>query len=120
MGFEDPVSITVNAVAQSMPRTGSGINLGTFRQADGTNDVKIAHQYGKRTRREFRFNDRKIAADPFDSTLNKEVSMSAYLVVDLPPQGYTITEAQNVVDGLLAYLTASSSAKLIKFLGGES
>lgn len=115
----DPVTITVNSVAQTMPRTGSGVNLGSFTEADGTNSVKVAHQYGKRTRREFRFNDKKIAADPFDATLNREVGMSVYVVVDLPPQGYTVTEAKLLCEGMFTFLTASSSAKLIQFLGGE-
>jgi len=120
MSFADPQSITVNAVAQSMPRTGSGINSGTFTQDDGTNALFINHQYGKRTRRAMKFTDSKIAANPFDTTRNEQVSMSVTLVVDVPPQGYTITEAKYVVDGLIAYLTASSGAKVTQLLGGES
>jgi hypothetical protein len=45
--------------------------------------------------------------------------MSAYLVIDVPPVGYTVAEAQAVVDGFLAYLTASSGAKVTQLLGGE-
>lgn len=120
MSFADPQSITVNAVAQSMPRTGSGINSGTFTQDDGTNALFINHQYGKRTRRAMKFTDSKIAANPFDTTRNEQVSMSVTLVVDVPPQGYTITEAKYVVDGLIAYLTAGSGAKVTQLLGGES
>jgi type IV secretory pathway TrbF-like protein len=120
VSFADPQSITVNAVAQSMPRTGSGINSGTFTQDDGTNALSIAHQYGKRTRRAMKFTDSKVAANPFDTTRNEKVSMSVSLVVDVPPQGYTIAEQKYIVDGLVAYLTASSGAKVTQLLGGES
>jgi len=120
VAFADPQSITVNSVAQSMPRTGSGINTGQFTQDDGTNGLVISHQYGKRTRRAIKFTDTKIAANPFDTTRNERVSMSCTVVVDVPPQGYTITEAKYVVDGLIAYLTASSGSKVTQLLGGES
>jgi hypothetical protein len=120
MSFADPQSVTINAVAQSMPRTGSAMNTGTFTQDDGTNSLLVSHQYGKRTRRTIRLNDNKIAADPFNTTRNERVSMSVYMVVDLPPQGYTITEAKYVVDALVAYLTAGSGSKVSQLLGGEN
>lgn len=120
MSFADPQSITVNAVAQSMPRTSSGTNFGEFTQDDGTNSLTIRHAYGKRTRRVMQFRDSKIAANPFDTTRNDKVSMSVSLVVDHPPQGYTNTELKQVVDGLIAYLTASSGAKVTQLLGGEN
>jgi hypothetical protein len=47
--------------------------------------------------------------------------MSTYLVVDLPAAGgYTVAEAKLIVDGLTAYLTASSGAKVTQLLGGEN
>lgn len=121
MSFADPQSVTINAVAQNMPRVSSGDNKGTFQKDDATYQLVISHQYGKRTRRTIRLNAQKIAANPFDTSLNQQVSMSVYLVVDVPPngQGYTITETKQVIDGLTAYLTASSGAKVTQLLGGE-
>jgi hypothetical protein len=121
MSFADPQSVTINAVAQSMPRVSSGDNSGTFQKDDGTYRLKVSHQYGKRTRRTIRLDANKIAANPFDTSLNQQVSMSVYLVVDVPAngQGYTITETKQIVDGLTAYLTASSGAKVTQLLGGE-
>jgi hypothetical protein len=46
--------------------------------------------------------------------------MSAYLVVDVPKQGYSIAEQKQIVDALTAYLTASSGARVTQLLGGES
>lgn len=119
MAFADPQTVTINAVAQTMPRTGSGINSGTFSTNDGTVKLTVSHAYGKRNRRTIRIDHSKIAADPLTSE-NVEFSMSSYLVVDVPPRGYTVTEAKQVVDGLVAYLAASTGANITKLLGGES
>lgn len=119
MSFADPMSITINSVAQSMPRNGTGVNLGLYRQADGTNDVKVSHSYGRRYRTEFRLNDTKIASDPFDTTRNEQVSASVYLVVDRPPQGYSVADLEDLAEGLMTFLTASTNANLLKLLGGE-
>jgi hypothetical protein len=46
--------------------------------------------------------------------------MSFYIVYDLPRVGYTAAEALAVSSGLIAMLTASSNAALVKLLGGEN
>lgn len=120
MSFSDPQSITINSIAISMPRTATGLNASTYTSNDGLTKQTVSHQYGKRNRRQFRVDVRKIAADPLTSGVNSEYSMSAYLVVDLPKVGYTNAEAKLVIDGLLASLTASSGAKITSLLGGEN
>jgi hypothetical protein len=120
MAFADPQSITINAVATSLPRTGQGASNGTFSSNDGLIKQTVSHAYGKRTRRTFRIDHSKVAADPFLAGVNTKYSMSAYVVVDVPVTGYTVTEAKQVVDGLMAALTASSGAKITQLLGGES
>jgi len=120
MALADPQSITINAVANSLPRTGSGINSGTFQSNDGTVGFTAQHAYGKRQRRTVRLNHQKYAADPLVSFTNVLRSMSVYLVIDTPLQGYSVTEQKQIVDGLTAWLTASSGANVTKILGGES
>jgi hypothetical protein len=46
--------------------------------------------------------------------------MSAYLVVDQPITGFTVAESKQVIDGFVAWLSASSGANLTKLLGGEN
>jgi hypothetical protein len=46
--------------------------------------------------------------------------MSTYLVIGHPVTGLTNAEIKQVVDGLAAYLTASSGAKVTSVIGGES
>ncbi len=80
----------------------------------------VSHSYGKRTRRSIRLDHSKIAADPLISAVNIKYSMSAYLVVDVPVTGYTVAEAKAIVDALIAYLSASTGAKVTQLLGGEN
>lgn len=119
MAFADPQSLTINAVAQTLPRTSSGSNTGTFQTNDGTVRLSVSHNYGKRNRRTIRVDFSKIAADPLTSE-NVEFSMSTYVVVDTPVRGFTVTEAKQIVDALTAYLTASSGARVTQLLGGEN
>jgi len=115
----DPQSVTINAVAQSLPATLRGINESAYTKDDGNVKLSIKHSYGNRVRRVVRLDFKKIAVDPLTS-VNKEFSLAAYLVIDTPKVGFTNAEAKQVVDGLTAYLTASTGAKVTSVLGGES
>lgn len=119
MSFADPQSITVNAVAQTLPRTSSGPSSGVFSKDDGSYRLTVSHSYGKRTRRTVRIDHQKIAADPLLAT-NAKFNMSTYVVVDAPPAGYSNAEIKQIIDALTAYLTASSGARVTQLLGGES
>lgn len=120
MSYADPQTVTINSVAQTLPRISSGLNSGVFQKDDTTVKLSVNHSYGSRTRRQLRLDFSKIAADPLIASTNVRLSMSAYLVVDLPPTGFTVTEAKQVVDALTAYLTASSGARATQLLGGEN
>jgi len=118
--FSDPQSVTINAIANSLPRTGSGDNTGTFTKDDGNVVLSISHSLGKRTRRLIKLSHRKVAADPLNAAQNLNYGMSISIVVDVPQFGYTPAEAKQVWDGFIANLAASSAANTVKFLGGES
>lgn len=120
MSFADPQSVTVNAVATSLPRTSSGVNSGTFSSSDGAMQLSVAHAYGKRTRRTIRLNQSKIASDPLITTQNVRLSTTVSLVVDAPAVGFTNTELKQLVDGFIATLSATSGAKISQLLGGEN
>lgn len=114
--FADPQSVTVNAVAQSLPAIKREDLASTYRKDDASYALTISHQEGKRNRRVVRLDNRMIATDPLTAA-NAEFTMSTYLVVDLPPVGYTTTQARDIVLGLVAWLT---SGNITKVLGGES
>jgi hypothetical protein len=114
-------SVTINAVAVSLPRIGSGLTSGVFQSSDGLVKETVSHSFsGKRNRRLIRIDHRKVAPDPFISTVNAEYKMAAYLVMDVPTIGYTVVEQKQVVDGFIAQLNATSGALITKLLGSES
>lgn len=120
MAFADPQSVTINAIAKSLARISSGPNSGIFQKDDGEVKLSVSHAYNRRVRRTIRLDHKKIAADPLMPSTNTQYSMASYLVVDLPVVGYTVAEAKQVIDGLTAYLTASSGARVTQLLGGEN
>lgn len=120
MAFADPQSVTINGSAKTLPRVSSGTNSGGFKTADGLDALTVSHSYGKRARHLIRLDDSKIASDPLMSGQSLPVSMSAYLVVDVPLVGYDQTQQKYVVDALVAYLTASTGARVTQLLGGEN
>jgi len=116
----DPQTVTINAVANVLPRTSSGVNTGEFTKDDANVKLFVSHAYGKRQRRLIRITHRKIAADPLVSAQSVQYSMSAGLNIDVPTTGYTVAEAKQVVDGFIAALSASSGALITAILGGQS
>lgn len=119
MAFADPQTVTINAVANTLPRTAFE-PAGVFTKDDGNVKLTIQSSSSKsRTRRNLRLDYRKIAADPLISAQNIQYSMAAYLVVDVPVTGFTVAEQKQIVDALTAYLTASSGARVTQLLGGE-
>jgi hypothetical protein len=120
VAFADPQSITVNAVAQSLARTGTGLGTGTFRTNDGNFSLEVAHRTGRRGQHTIAFKQRKIAADPLASANNVEYTMTARVTFDVPLVGYTVAEQKLLWDGFVTWLTASSGAKVTQLLGGEN
>lgn len=117
--FADPQTITVNAVAKTLPRVSTADRSGTYEdQANGLT-LKISHVNGKsRTRRTVRFDVTKIAADPLLDGVSRPYSMSTYIVVDIPVVGFSTTEVTQNVQALVDYL--DTVANLNKLVAGES
>jgi hypothetical protein len=120
MAFTDPQSVTISGTAISLPRVSTGAGTSTYSSADGLVSLTASSSYGKRTRRVLRIDHSKLTADPFIPAQNTKVSMSNYIVFDVPVAGYTNTEALAVYAGFKAAFTATSDALITKLLGGES
>ncbi len=120
MAFSDPQSVTIGGTAISLPRTGSANHAGEFTSNDGLVRMTVSSSYGKRIRRTLRVEHSKVAPDPLISSQNIRFSMSTYIVTDTPVTGYTVAEAKAVVDALVAYLAASTGARVTQLLGGEN
>lgn len=113
----DPQSVTINAVATSLPRTQLGPTQNVYTSADGNTSMTTKQNItAKRFRREVRLSQSKIAADPI-SAVNASVGSSVYLVVDEPRNGvFSDAELGYLIDALKLWLT---SANYNKVLGGE-
>lgn len=119
--LSDPQSVTINAVAQSLPRVSSSEHASVYRKDDGSYQLNLSHSYSKnRVRHLIRLDQTQIAADVYQPAINSLSKMSTWMVVDVPLVGFTIVEQKYDVDGLLAALSASSGALITKILGGES
>lgn len=110
--FADPQSVTVNAVAQSMPRVESAGNSSLYQKADGTFKLKISHtQTGTRIRSMARIDQRAIVADPLTSVSDYE-TLAFYVVVDRPEVGFTSTQVDQLIAGLKTWLDSTAIGKL--------
>lgn len=116
----DPQTVTINAVATSLPRVSTEKDAASYKTADGLVQLSISHQYGRRVRHMVRLDQSKIAADPLLAGQSLPVGMSAYIVIDVPTVGYTTVEQKYIADALVAYLAASSGSVITKVLGGEN
>lgn len=122
LAFADPQSVTINSVAQSLPRISSGPNAGVFQKDDATVKLTVQHNVqGGRAKRMLRLDHSKIAGDPLITGTNARYRGSVWLATDFPSEaGYTVAEAKQIVDALTAYLVASSGARATQLLGGEN
>lgn len=119
--YSDSQIVTINAVPHTLRRVASGENKGAFRKDDGLVRLNFSHSYPKgRASRLVKLEHFKTVTDPYLTGTSLPVGMSAHLVVQAPEIGYTITEAKQVVDGFIAWLSASSGANITTLLGGES
>lgn len=122
MAFADPQSVTISAATSSLPRTSQLADESEYTSGDGLIKLSAAHTLtkGGRARRQLRIDHSKLTADPFKPAENVRVSMSCYIVFDVPPAGYTPAEALAVYTGFKNQFSASSDTLITKLLGGES
>lgn len=120
MAYADPQSVTLGGSAQLLPRTSSGVSAGAFTKDDGSVQLTVTHNVGRRTRRTARVTSTKIAQDPLVPAQNQRLSASAYVVLDVPPAGFTAAEQKDLILAITTWLTASTGANASKLVGGEN
>lgn len=120
MAFTDPQTVTINAVAQTLPRTSFAVNSGEFTKDDGLVKLTVNHTSSRGKNRHFMaLNHSKVAADPLQASINVRLAARAFVVMETPLFGYSVAEAKQLVDALTGFLTASSGARATQWLGGE-
>lgn len=117
--FSDPQSVTYATVAKSLAAISRGENASIYRlDSSGVKyELKLEHQFGKRNRCVARLTRTSAVTDPLVPANYQVASMSATFTIDFPVTGLTTTDAQNLGDALVGFL---SSANILKLAGGET
>lgn len=111
--FADPQVVTVNAVAQSMPRVEVKGNSSFYQKADESFKLTISHAKSKdaRIRTMVRIDQRAIVPDPL-TAVNDWETLSFYVVLDRPSVGFTQTQCDQLITGLKAWVDSTAIGKL--------
>jgi hypothetical protein len=112
----DPQVITVNAVAQSMPRILSEGSHSTYQKSDLTYGLDVRHRAVSRDKKKrvvslVTFSQRKIVADPLTS-VNDYESISWSVQLDRPEVGFSSTECDQMWAGLKAWYDTTMVGKI--------
>lgn len=104
------------------PRVSTGAFNSVYETSDGLNKLTLSttESNSNRKRHLVRIDVEKLTTNIYEETKKQAVSMSVYLVVDRPVNGYSVAEAQALVKGLVGLLSASTYSLTEKVLGGES
>jgi len=111
--FSDPQTITVNAVAQVLPRVENNGKVSLYQKNDLTFTLKISHQNqgSNRIRSMVRVDQRSVVPDPL-TTVNDYETMSVYIVIDRPLAGFSMAQTEQLVAGLKTFLDNTAVDKL--------
>lgn len=123
MALTDPQKFKeVAGTEVTAPRVSSGDFKSVYSTSDGLNKLTLSTTTSNSNRRRHlvRIDVEKLATNIYEESKKQAVSMSAYLVVDRPVNGYTVAEAKKLVEGLVGLLSASTYSLTEKVLGGES
>lgn len=121
MAFTDPQSITVNAVAQSMPLVSRESLSAFYANSDQSFGLSIRHTPFRKDRKArvrslVVFTQRKVVPDALTS-VNDYETCPVSIQIDRPEAGFSSTEIDYLVQGLKGFLT---TANVTKIVGRES
>lgn len=114
--LSDPQSVTVNAVAQSMPRILSDGQRSVFQKSDLTWKLEVKHRTvvcdkKRRIVSLVTLTQRKVVADPLTAVNDYEFLTESFQI-DRPEAGYTSTEVDQQWAGLKAWADTTMTGKL--------
>jgi hypothetical protein len=117
--FADPLSVTYNTVAKSLPAIGRGDTASTYQLNDTgvVYTLTISHQFKTRNRVVARLQRTASSTDPLIPAQNILASATATVTLDFPTVGLTPVDAQSLGNALVGFL---SSANLLKMANGET
>jgi hypothetical protein len=112
----DPQSITVNTVAQSMPRILSEGSHSLYQKSDMTFSLDVRHRTVTRDKKKrvvslVTFSQRKMVADPLTAVNDYEFLIWS-VQIDRPEVGYTSTECDQQWAGLKTWYDTTMVGKI--------
>lgn len=116
--FADPQTLTVNAVAKSLPRVSTQGRTSKYENPTDGLSLDVSHRISsKENSRLVKVTQTKTAADPLDPSVNQSFTMSAHVVIKTPVAGFSANEQLYLVKALKDFLTDANIGKLTS---GES
>jgi hypothetical protein len=108
----DPQTITVNAVAKTMPKVSSNGTSTQYKLADDSFRLDVSHQKSKgRIRSLAKVTQRAVVADPLTS-VNDYEELAVHVVIDRPEVGFTSTQVDQLLTGFKTWLDSTMVGKL--------
>lgn len=117
MALTDPQEVTIDSVAQELPRTGFGPSSGAFTKADGNLKLEVSHTSNSRHRHLIKLSQKKVTTDPLVPSQNIAVAYSVHIVLDMPLNGVSVDELAELGAGLSDWATL---ANLTEVVSGQS
>lgn len=117
--FSEPITITINGVAQVMPRIETVGRRSLYQKPDGTFNLIIDHTTTKkagRNRHVVRLEERAIVVNPLDTTNDYDTAAVTH-IIECPEYGFTMARLDQLVQGFKAWYV---TAVVDKLTGGES
>ncbi len=115
MALADPQVVTINSVAQSMPRiqTLENGSKSVYQKSDGTWKLTVSHKTTgtSRVNSMARIDQVAIVPDPLTS-VNDFETLSFWVVFDRPLAGFTQTQCEQIAAGLKTWLDNTMIGKL--------
>lgn len=117
--FQDPQSITINAVAQSLSRIKTDGLSSTYSTSDGLYVLVLSHEITKanRVRSLIKLTQKKVVTNPLDNT-NDYDTTTIQITIDRPEFGWSATELGYLLSGLPAWV--NSGGNVLKIYTKES
>jgi hypothetical protein len=109
--FADPTAVLVGATVTPSGGTSTSLAVvdrsapytGKYSSSDGLTQMRVSHTLGSRKRSEIRLDLYSTYTDP-TTGLAKDITASAYLVVNRPNAGFTNIQLKSIIAGVCGFM----------------
>lgn len=111
MAFADPTAVLIGATVTPSGGTSTSLAVvdrsapytGKYSSSDGLTQMRVTHSLGSRKRSEVRLDLYSTYTDP-STGLAKDITASAYLVINRPNAGFTDTQLKSIIAGICGFM----------------